>query len=75
MTTPTIPLDTSKVYDVSPEEMDRIKRRAEIRARLKAEFNRQYYNPYRQVYQAELVCSTYERMTIFLTLFLSYLTA
>lgn len=44
-----------ETIDYSPEELDRIRRRQEIRRNLKAEFNRQAYNPYRQVYRVELV--------------------
>lgn len=42
-------------YDVSPEEADRIRRRQEIRRRLKAEFNRLNYNPYKIAAHVEIV--------------------
>ena len=44
-----------KTVDVSPEELDRIQRRAAIRSKLRNEFNRICYNPYRQIYRIELV--------------------
>jgi len=50
-------MDTGKIYDVSPEEMDRMKRRKEIRKRLKQEFNKEFYNPMRLTYRVEMVIS------------------
>jgi hypothetical protein len=42
-------------YHESAEEVDRIRRRKEIRQKLKAEFNRLYYNPYKAVAHVEIV--------------------
>ena len=48
-------IDAGRVLDYSPEQLDRIRRRQDIRRELKDEFNRQCYNPYRNVYRIELV--------------------
>lgn len=48
-------IDAGRVIDYSPDELDRIRRRQEIRRELKDEFNRQCYNPYRNVFRIELV--------------------
>jgi hypothetical protein len=40
--------------DVSPAELDRVARRAAIRANLKNEFNRKHYNPYRYIYHVDM---------------------
>ena len=42
-------------YHESPEEIERIHRRREIRSKLQAEFNRKAYNPYRYVNHIEIV--------------------
>ena len=55
------PFDTSKTIDVSAAEFDRIQRRAAIRSDLKAEFNRQLYNPYRKVYRVDFHDPAIER--------------
>ena len=55
MSKPTQPLDTSRTVDISFEELDKIKRRADIRRNLQNEFNRVIYNPYRQVYRVHFV--------------------
>ena len=48
--------ENGNIYNASPEELDRIKRRNEIRQRLKSEFNKEFYNPLRLTYRVELVC-------------------
>jgi hypothetical protein len=48
-------------YDVSAAEMDRMKRRAEIRTKLQAEFNRMTYNPYRMVHRIEMLDPAVQR--------------
>lgn len=42
-------------YDLSPEEIDKIRRRRDIRRNLKEQFNRIYYEPYRYLNRVELV--------------------
>jgi hypothetical protein len=56
-----VPFDTNKTVDVSAAEFDRIQRRAAMRAELKAEFNRQEYNPYRMAYRVEFHDPAVER--------------
>lgn len=43
------------LQDYTPEELDRMRRRQELRARLKAEFNRYIYDPFRFHHRIELV--------------------
>ncbi|RWS04515.1 hypothetical protein B4U79_04276 [Dinothrombium tinctorium] len=38
-------------YDLSPYELDKIRRRREIRERLRHEFNKKYFNPYNSAYR------------------------
>lgn len=45
----------SPKFHESPEELDRIKRRREIRMRLQHEFNRVAYSPYRMAHHVEVV--------------------
>ena len=47
-------------FDTSRAELDRVARRAAIRRQLKAEFNRINDNPYRHVYNVEIVSSSYQ---------------
>ena len=44
-----------KQFHESAEEIDRIRRRKEIRQKLKAEFNRLHYNPYKLAAHVEIV--------------------
>ncbi|KAI1294700.1 hypothetical protein HDE_05946 [Halotydeus destructor] len=48
--------------DVSPDELDRMRRRREIRQRLQAEFNRKYYNPLKAVYNTDLMDPAVQRL-------------
>ena len=45
-------------FHESPEELDKIRRRAEIRRKLKSEFNRLNYNPYKIASHVEVVSIT-----------------
>lgn len=47
--------DGKKQYWESPEEIEKIMKRREIRHRLQQEFNRINYNPYRMQQHIELV--------------------
>ena len=47
--------DGKKQFWESPEEMQKIMKRREIRQRLQQEFNRVFYNPYRLSHHIEMV--------------------
>ena len=49
------PWTRDQQFHESPEDIDKIRRRAEIRSRLKAEFNRLHYNPYKIASHVEIV--------------------
>ena len=53
--------DPSKMFDESPEELDKMRRRYELRQKLKTEFNRFYYNPYNSAYGVAYVDPQFER--------------
>lgn len=48
-------MDTSKQYDVSKNELNRIQRRAELRNKLKMEFNKKAANPFRGAFGQTIV--------------------
>ncbi|KAI2805681.1 hypothetical protein RDWZM_008872 [Blomia tropicalis] len=53
----------SPKFHESPEELDRIKRRREIRMRLQHEFNRVAYSPYRMAHHVEVLDPAVSRYT------------
>jgi len=48
-------------FHESPQEMDKIRRRKEIRQRLKAEYNRLNYNPYKLAAHVEILDPSIQR--------------
>ena len=47
--------DTSKQFDLPASELELIKRRAELRSKLKHEFNKINSNPFRAAYGVQIV--------------------
>ncbi|XP_053202746.1 uncharacterized protein LOC128387565 [Panonychus citri] len=53
--------NSSKMFDEAPEELEKMKRRNEIRQKLKLDFNRFQYNPYSSAYGIAYVDPQFER--------------
>lgn len=56
--------NTSKQFDLSAQELDAIKRRAELRNKLKHEFNKINSNPFRGAYGIQIVSEIWFQSTI-----------
>ena len=60
---------SSRMFDETPEELDRIRRRADLRQKLKIDFNRFKYNPYSSAYGVAYV----SKLIYFPLIFVNYL--